>query len=125
MSNDKNKSERRRLNLLATKKFDDSHPYPYGTVVVKDKIMVNHEGGMAFDNPDLQRLIKDGMVYVPLCRGTPPKKFNTEFKKFFRWGIFYGEYRGISISGQAPRTFLYVTEKGKNWFNKNWNKYND
>lgn len=72
------------------------------------------EGGMAMDNPDIQRLIADGHITVPRKPGSPPKKFTSAFRRFF--GPF-------GISGHAPRTKSYLTHDGLAFLKANDSKF--
>jgi hypothetical protein len=72
------------------------------------RLMLNHEGGMAMSNPDLQRLVRDGHMQIKRAcphsdRGLPPK-----WTKRFRQEVF-----GRHLHGRTPRTWAYVTDLGR------------
>ena len=143
MSADKFKSLERRINILRRAVGIRSnvweHYVPFGKVGWKRFLVRSHlsheidsldalmksdkpisgtiwfhcEGGMAMDNPDIQRLIADGHITVPRKPGSPPKKFTSAFRRFF------GPY---GISGHAPRTKSYLTHAGLAFLKANDNK---
>lgn len=97
MSADKHRSRQRRMTLLQD-------------ACTKGGIPLHCEGGMAMDNPDLQRLITAG--HMKVVRSNHPK-WSAEWARTFRRGEFrlgYG-YRGIH--GFAFRTYAVLTERGR------------
>lgn len=86
MSRDKNRAERRRADLVRLAKKRDG------------RLLLNHVGGIAMDNPDLQEAIKRKLFRI--WRGY--RDGTTTFGK------------GLDINhGHTPRTFAILTDKGK------------
>lgn len=105
MSSDKNKAERRRLDILWAAYRGMSPPSG------RPGILFHREGGRAIDNPDIQRLIRDG--YLEICRISStgrqlsPKKFAGNFRNDYR---HYDAHP--HLHGQVNVTWGIITEKG-------------
>ncbi len=106
------------IKQVMARRLEEGKPFGGG-------IYFHCEGGMALDNPDIQRLVEDGHL-GPIKRGSPPKKFSSKFLSFFRWtgwGSNPIEKNGGSICGHALRTYRPVTEAGIQFLKENDHKF--
>lgn len=91
MSKDKRRAESRQNALLLR-------------ALAQNGLTIHHLGGMARNDPDLQALLRRGLMMIPLNRGTPPK-WSREFDRFFGGPL--------GIHGHAPRLGAYLTPAGR------------
>ena len=101
MSSDKHRSLGRRLALLENAKANADAPVPYRI----RGIPLHMEGGMAQDNPDLQRLHKDGLVTFERTGAAP--KWSKRFKE--------APMRSWCSTDYIRRSFAAITVAGRDF----------
>lgn len=91
MSSDKNKAEQRMLTLM-----HHMHQTNYSYKGSYKTLLINWEGGFAYHDPDIQRMLKLGYV------------------KFERSVFTRSSFGG----GLIYRSYVYLTEKGKKFYDE-------